>query len=147
MEKISRRDFLRGGAAMAACFAASGVSALLSGCEGKTQPPAATVVPSTPPTPTMTPVPTFAPDAVLYETTVGTTNCWSGPDMPEDGFLGVIPQGVQSEFVREEGEYSLIRLPGGMEVYCRSWMLDPVDQQEKEERDLKELQRPYQEKH
>ena len=28
MEKISRRDFLRGGAAMAACFAATGLSAL-----------------------------------------------------------------------------------------------------------------------
>ena len=135
MEKISRRDFLRGGAAMAACFAASGVSALLSGCEGKTQPPAATVVPSTPPTPTMTPVPTFAPDAVLYETTVGTTNCWSGPDMPEDGFLGVIPQGVQSEFVREEGEYTLIRLPGGMEVWVSSWMIDPVDAEAKAKRD------------
>ena len=138
MEKITRREFLRGGAAMALSLAATGLAPLLTGCGTEQQP--AAVVPTTPPTPEMTPVPTFAPDAVLYETTVGMTNCWSAPGEPADGFLGVIPDGIQAEFMKEEGEYTQLTLPGGMEVWVSSWMVDPVDPEEKKKRDTAYLE-------
>ena len=103
MGKMTRREFLRGGAAMAAGLAAAGLAPLLPGC-GVQKPAAEVVVPTTPPTPEMTPVPSFAPDAVLYETTVGMTNCYSAPGEPADGFLGVIPDGVQAAFLGERGK-------------------------------------------
>ena len=65
MGKITRREFLRGGAAVAAGLAASALMPALSGC-GMQKPAPEAVVPTTPPTPEMTPVPTFAPNAVLY---------------------------------------------------------------------------------
>ena len=134
MGKMTRREFLRGGAAMAAGLAAAGLAPLLPGC-GVQKPAAEVVVPTTPPTPEMTPVPSFAPDAVLYETTVGMTNCYSAPGEPADGFLGVIPDGVQAAFLGESGEYTKLALPGGMEVWVSSWMIDPVDAEAKEKRD------------
>ena len=125
MEKITRREFLRGSAALAAGLAASGLLPLLSACgqEGQT----AAVVPTVTPTPEMSPIPTFSPDAVLYETTVGMTNCYGAPGEPKDAFLGAIPEGVQAEYLREEGEDTLLCLPGGMEVWVSSWMVDPVE--------------------
>ena len=138
MKTITRREFLRGGAAAALGLAATGLAPLLGGC-GVTASPAATVEPTVVPTPEMTPAPTFAPDAVLYETTIGMTNCYSAPGEPEDGFLGAIPDGVQAEFLREEGDDTLLRLPGGMEVWVSSWMVDPVDAEKKKKRDAKTL--------
>ena len=38
MEKLTRRDFLRGGAAMAACLATAGIAPLLGGCDALQQP-------------------------------------------------------------------------------------------------------------
>ena len=134
MGKITRREFLRGGAAVAAGLAASALMPALSGC-GMQKPAPEAVVPTTPPTPEMTPVPTFAPNAVLYETTVGMTNCYSAPGEPADGFLGVIPDGVQAEFLGENGEYTKLALPGGMEVWVSSWMIDPVDPAAREKRE------------
>ena len=134
MGKITRREFLRGGAAVAAGLAASALVPALSGC-GMQKPAPEAVVPTTPPTPEMTPVPTFAPNAVLYETTVGMTNCYSAPGEPADGFLGVIPDGVQAEYLGENGEYTKLALPGGMEVWVSSWMIDPVDPAAREKRE------------
>lgn len=138
MKEITRREFLRGGAAMALGLAASSLLPLLSGCgvEG----PGALVPTETPvPTPEMSPIPTFSPDAVLYETTVGMTNCYSAPGEPEDAFLGAIPDGVQAEYLREDGEDTLLRLPGGMEVWVSSWMIDPVDEDLRAKRDASRL--------
>lgn len=133
MGKITRREFLRGGAAMAVSLAAGALAPLLHGCGAEGAP--AAVVPTVTPTPEMTPAPTFAPDAVLYETTVGMTNCYDAPGEPRDGFLGAIETGIRSEYLREEGEDTLLRLPGGMEVWVSSWMIDPVDAEAKARRD------------
>ena len=136
--KITRREFLRGGAALAASLAAGAIAPLLHGCGTESEP--AAVVPSVTPTPEMSPVPTFAPDAVLYETTVGMTNCYNAPGEPADGFLGAIDMGIQCEYLREEGEDTLLCLPGGMEVWVSSWMIDPVDADAKAKRDASQLQ-------
>ena len=115
---------------------------LLAGCglPGRAE-PEPTAAPETPAPAEQEAVVVFEEGADIYECTVGDTYCYSAPDGKDISLIGYIPQGTRAEFLAVNGEFTKLRLPGGMEVYCRSWMLDPVDYNEKQQRDAEELQR------
>lgn len=118
---------------------------LLGGCGAGALPAAETAAPTPVVTETLqeeqqAAVVIFEEGADLYVADVGDTLCYSDASGTDISLIGYIPQGTQAQFLAVSGDFTKVKLPGGMEVYCRSWMLDPVDPAEKEQRDREELE-------
>lgn len=107
----------------------------LAACGQQEAPPANVIDPEAEQTAVITTDDAPSTSSILYECTVGDTYCYSAPTGDQADLLGYIPQGTQAELVTARDGYVQLRLPGGMEVWCSAWMLDPVDDTLKQQRD------------
>lgn len=100
--------------------------------------PVMTEAPATPAPPEETPEPTPSAepvdDRVKYIVSIEGTKYRSEPVTAEVNVLGTLSVGTELLCVEDRGEFMLVELPDGQQVWCNSWYLDAADEALAQER-------------